>query len=342
MATGDRIQDDLGRALEKLDPLASFAEVAQPTTEPPAWPEGMPQPGIYPDVPYDVYAGWKAVNASALKIGATVTALHMRAKIDGLLEKDTPDRMIGRAFHCAILEPDSFEGRFPVAGVCPEPLQSGKRKGQPCGSSGSFRSDSGDWYCGVHAKAHPEAVEPEEFLTDEEHGRIVAMRKNVMAHKVVKMLRQQGGCEVSLVWERDGIACKARADKLILDRACPDTIIDAKKIQPMAGTEGALQAAIRNYGYDLSAWWYVDGVHRLRPDKKRPMFAWVFCEDNYPFDVRPLWASKAMLEVGRIKAERAFTSYCWCLRSGTWPGYSEDIEEIMPSDFELKRYGLGG
>jgi hypothetical protein len=332
--------DEAIEAAENADPVSAFVDPAAPSVVR-AWPDGLPQPGIYYDMPYEEYRALPAVNSSALKILASVTPKHCKAYIDGLLDKDTPHRLKGRAFHCALLEPMLFGERFPRAGLCPEPLGSGKRKGSPCGNQGTFFDrEAAAWFCGTHAKAHPGAVELDESITQDQHASIENMRREVFAHKVVSLLRQQGGSEVSLVWERDGVPCKSRIDKLIIDRACPDTVIDLKKIQPMAGTEKALQSAVSNYGYDLAAWWYVSGVKALRPDKPAPLFAWIFAEDAPPFDVRPAWASKALLEIGRIKAERAFTNYRWCLQSGKWPGYTDDIEELMPSDWEAKRYGL--
>lgn len=328
-------------ASQQADMLGAFCpldEAPQATARP--WPDGLPQPGIYPNVDYATYRAWPAVNASALKILATVTPKHAKAYIDGRVDKDSPDRLIGRGFHCALLEPSQFVERFPCGGICAEEIKSGPRKGQPCGNQATYRDDAGNWYCGTHAKAHPGAAEPPEVLTLDQAGRIDAMKREVCAHKVVHLLRQHGGCEVSLVWVREGVPCKARTDKLIIDRNCPDTIIDLKKIQPMAGTLSALQSAITNYGYDLAAAWYVDGVKALRPDKDAPLFAWVFAEDAPPFDVHPVWASKRLLEVGRAKANRAFGLWKWCAESNTWPGYCDDIEEIDAPDWELRRYGL--
>jgi hypothetical protein len=329
-------------ASERADPTDAFASLADSSTTR-AWPDGLPPAGIYHDIPYEQYRAWPAVNATALKLIASVTPKHCQAYLNGTLGRDTADRLKGRAFHCALLEPALFAERFPIAGLCPEPLASGKRKGLPCGNNGTVLDKvTGLWFCGLHGKAHPDAESLEEVLTQEQHAGIARMRNEVFAHKVVALMRQYGGCEVSLIWERDGVPCKGRLDKLIVDRSCPDTIIDLKKIQPMAGTEKALQSAIANYGYDLAAWWYLDGVHRLRPEKPAPLFAWIFAEDAAPFDVHPAWASRNLLEVGRIKAERAFGLYKWCLDSGKWPGYCAEIDSLDPADYEMKRYGLIG
>lgn len=326
---------------EKQDTVNAFVEAPDKQAKPHVWPEGCPEPGFYEGVSYEDYASWKAVNASVLKIVANVTPKHAKAKLDGLMDKDTPDRKLGRGFHCGLLEPATFSQRFPVASGCVELLKSGPRKGEPCGASGSFWDHENNfWYCGTHAKGNTSLEQPDEFLSEEQFAAIESMRKEVFNHKVVKLVRQHGGCELSVVWARDGIPCKARIDKAILDKSCPDCLLDLKKMQVMAGTERTLQQAISNYGYDCQAAWYVDGVASLRIGKKAPLWAWIFVEDAYPFDVHPLWASRSMLDVGRAKNDRAWKLFRWCLENDTWPGYADDIYEVSPADWELRKYGL--
>ena len=327
-------------AAERADPLSAFVEAKPPEPEI-KWPEGLPSPGIYKDISYDTYKSWPAINASGLKILMDASAKHCKAYMDGKLDKDTEDRRKGRAFHCALLEPNEYADRFPVSGTCCETLSSGKNKGKPCGNEGKFYEEStGSWYCGQHNKNHEEAIELPETISQAASADIKCMRIEVFRHKVVSLLRQHGGCEVSLIWEREGIPCKARLDKLIIDSNCPDTIVDLKKIQVMAGSDEKLQNQINNNDYDLSACWYVDGLRRLRPDKKKPLFAWIFAEDGYPYDVAPKWASKPTLEIGRMKADNAFHAFRTCYLNDRWPGYSEDITEITPPDWQMKRYGL--
>lgn len=323
-----------------LDPktLGSFVpatEAEEPWTPPP-WPDRCPKPGMYRDVPFEEYLQWPATTREVLRLCHDVTPKHARAYLDGELpDSDSKDRKFGRAEHCRLLEPDEFTGRFLVASSCITPLVSGKRKGQPCGNAGKY-IQGGVWFCGQH---RPEgADEPRDYISEDQALAIERVRVAVFAHKVVRLLRTFGGCEISLVWERDGLPCKARVDKLIHKAECPDTIIDLKKIQPKAGTDFALRKAIREYRYDVQAYWYTDGAHRLTGDTFR--FAWVFTEDGPPFDVRPVWASGAMLEVGRCKVNAAWRTYLHSVQTGDWPGYCDDIEQLDPDEWEMKRYGI--
>jgi hypothetical protein len=323
----------------KPETLPSFYvpdEPEAPDWTPPPWPDDCPAPGIYEGVPYEHYAAWPAVTRNILQLVYEVTPKHAKAAIDGELpDTDSKDRRFGRAEHCRLLEPDVFAERFLIASPCAEPLKSGKRKGEPCGCAGVYYR-GGFWFCGKH---RPDgAQEPRDYLSADQATAIERVKDAVFGHKVVRILRTHGGCEVSVVWNRDGLPCKARLDKMIHKANCPNTVLDLKKIQATQGTDHALRRAIRNYSYDIQAAWYTEGVKAVTGDPFR--FAWVFTEDAPPFDVRPLWASPAMLEVGRCKVNAAWQTYLRCVQSGEWPGYCDDIEEIAPEPWEMKRYGI--
>jgi len=288
-------------------------------------------------MPYKDYRAIAAMNVTSLKYGIQVSAKHLRAALDGLFTGDTRARKFGRAIHCRLLEPQEFSTRFLLAGKCEETIKSGARQGEPCGKAAGFY-DGKMWFCGMHKKQHEGAMEPEEYVDRAEAERCERIAEAVKAHPIVKLLRQHGGCEVTLIWERDGLPCKARLDKHITGAACPDTILDLKKCQPCKADDRSLLRSIRDYAWDVQAAWYTDGAERVTGT--RPHFAWIFMEDNEPFDVRPVWVSPAMLEIGRCKAQRGFDLFKWCLQTGRWPGYCEEIDELNPDDWERKRYGV--
>lgn len=321
------------------DTLAAFVPLDDDGDQwkPPPWPNECPR-GFCFSVSYEVYSSWPAVNSQALKIGYQVSPKHMRAVLDGHFgTDDSGDRRFGRAEHCRVLEPARYRERFLIAEPCQAPIKTGQRAGSPCGCTSSHYDAAADaWYCGTHKPAT--AQTPTDYVSAADAERIERSVAEIFGHKVVRLLRQHGGREVSIVWERDGLPCKARLDKLIRGAACPDTVVDLKKCQPCKATDYALQRSIRDYGWDIQAAWYVDGVERLTGS--RPLFAWIFVEDREPFDVRPVWASQAMLAVGKAKADRAWQTYLHCLQTGHWPGYCEDIEELNPTEGEMKRFGV--
>jgi len=323
--------------------LGSFVDVPEEQPwQPPPWPKDCPGPGIYRDVPYDEYKAWPAVNASALRAGVELSPLHMRHRIESGDESDTRARKFGRATHCRFLEPQAFAERFLIAEPCSALLKSGKRKGEPCGASASFVWVEGPfsekhWFCGTHRNAAAE--EPREYIQQDEADRIERMFAAVKQHQVVALLRQQGGCEVSVIWDRDGIPCKARLDKLIEEG--PDGkawIVDLKKCGAFAIDDRSINRSIVDYYYDLQGWWYSDGHSRLTG--KRTAFAWVFVEDGPPYDVRPKVAIRQWLAGGKSKAEWAFGLYRRALQTGEWCGVSPSWDTELPPEWYCKRYGV--
>jgi hypothetical protein len=301
--------------------------------KPPPWPEGLRKPGVYDGEPWEEYASWKAMNSTALKHLIDLSPKHARHAMTN--RTDSRDRRFGRAEHALLLEgPEAFARRFLVACGCQAVLKSGARKGEPCGLTGAVY-DGSAWYCGKHA---PEgATEPEDYVTAEQYERMQRAIEAVYAHPAVKLIRQHGGTEVSVVWERDGLPCKARLDKLILDAKCPDTILDVKKCQAFGIARHDLEASIVRYGWDVQARFYRDGVEAVTG--KRCDFIWLFVEDGPPYDVCPLRASKRWMEVGRCRLNRAWQAWKWCIQTDTWPGVAVDIQDSDPPKWLSKRYG---
>lgn len=335
----------LGRSSRKRESMPDSTDAlalpAEPEVwTPPPWPKNCPPPGRY-DVTYEEYAGWDAINASALKYGAELSPKHMRAGIaDG---RDTRARKFGRAIHCRLLEGVKvFAERFPVATGCCQPLKSGKRKGDECGAQSRFSAIQHgytSWFCGTHA---PEgADEPTDYVSEYGAGQIEDMVKAIYAHQSVKLIRAHGGCEVSIVWEREGLACKARVDKLILDANCPDTVLDLKKCQAFHIAQRELEQSIEKYYWDLQAYWYTEAAKSVRGESSKPLsFIWLFAEDDEPYDVCPLIASDAWIETGRCRAERALRLYRDAIMSGKWIGVADDVVESFPPKWHANRYGV--
>ena len=68
-----------------------------------------PQCGYYPNIPDEKYRSWKALSCSDLKMVAR-SPLHYQY---GLMNprEDTAALAFGRAYHCYLLERDSFDQR---------------------------------------------------------------------------------------------------------------------------------------------------------------------------------------------------------------------------------------
>jgi len=332
------------RIAPATNPLTDFTGMEPPAESEfrPPWPEGCPEPGIYPGVPYEEYKAWPAVNATALKAGFDLSALHMRETIEGHRD-DTKDRKFGRATHCRFLEPQAFRERFKVAEPCAGILKTGERQGQACGLQARvwefthFAPPA--WFCGKHKTK--ESVPPGEYIQPDERHRIERMWQSVTQHPIVQYLRAKGGCEVSLVWPLDGYACKARLDKLAEGFTNQqgeeyDMVLDLKKVTAFRIDEATVDRQIREFHYDLQMAWYLKGYELLTARKAQG--AWIFGEDGPPFDVRPKWVGR-WRRTGQAKVDRAFRAYKTAMATGRWVGVSPQFDDRPPPEWYEKNLG---
>jgi hypothetical protein len=296
-------------------------------------PTAEPQPGIYPGVPMPEYLAWPHVDNSllgrALLDDGTVSMKHLKAFLDGKIEvTSSKDKDYGRAIHTRLLEPDKYAERHPVAGQCQAVLSSGENKGQVCVYNGSEKWD-GQWYCGVHA---PDGAErPDGTITSLEAALIEELVVEVQQHPAVKLLKAQGGVEVSFVWDQPVtyfvqgqerhavIRMKGRTDKDISHpQTIPPCAVDLKKVQRGQHTDTAFARSIERWHYDTQAALYVDGLKTV--DGIDRQFVWVVLEDGPPFDVNCVQADVETIEAGRKKYQKLLSLYAASLDTGLWPG----------------------
>lgn len=293
----------------------------------------LPPPGVHFGVPFADYLAWPAMSASTLKAGLD-SMLHLKATLDGLMVKESPALALGSAVHCRLLEPGDYKRRYKVATPCMAELKSGDRKGETCGNVAS-RYDGTKWLCGTHGKKASEP--PFAFISAAESLEIEAMAAAVHGHPVVKLLRQHGGFEASISWECRGVPCKSRLDKLIVGGTCPDTIIDLKTTRSGGAKPWRFEKAIRDYGYHISAAFYVDAIEAVADTLCH--YIWVAVEKEPPYAVSVLQADDDWLRIGRTDYRKLLGEYKVCMESGEWPGYGDNIMASHPPDWMLKQYG---
>lgn len=288
-----------------------------------------PAPGIHHDVPFEQYASWKAINSGIVKWGA-ISPKHMHAAFNGELKADdTRSMKLGRAIHCTLLEPETFAERFLIAGPCEAVLKSGERKGLECGGTAKHRNADDQWFCGKHEP--PTSVPFGDAITENEHERCKAVAAALHDHFAVKLFRRKGWSEVSIVWEYAGFPMKCRLDRYA---PSPPTIIDVKKCQVGKGDLESCGLAIRRYGWAQQAALYVESIHRITG--QRPKFIWVFVEDDKPFDVQVIIASKETLAIGWHIAREAIRRYARAVKDGSITGYISDPVQVKPGGLPLR------
>ena len=131
--------------------------------------------------------------------------------------------------------------------------------------------------------------------------------------------------EAVLVWEDNGTLCRAMIDSI--GRGIHQ--INDIKTTSAGLSDFAIAKNIVNFGYDLSAAFYIRGYETLfRELAGRIEFRWIFVETEPPYEIRVIEADATTLEFGRRKAERAIWLWADCMETGYWPGYPRDIAKI--------------
>lgn len=94
-----------------------------------------------------------------------------------------------------------------------------------------------------------------------------------------------------------------------------------------------------NMGWDMQAGLYCRGVERLLPELEgKVRFGNLMIKPEEPFTARLLWPDLIVRRTALYQARPAMELFAKCQRSGTWPGYPEEGEELnLPSYEETRR-----
>lgn len=197
--------------------------------------------------------------------------------------------------------------------------------------------DAADWRTNA-AKAEREAAR--------KAGQIAVLAEDYTAAKAVAdKLRQRfadvgivldGESEMSALWTetaRNGAKVQCRS---MMDHIKLPVVYDIKSIR--SADLNTCQRHVESYGYSIQRAAYVRAVERIRPDLAgRIDFVFVFYELTAPFAVTPVRLSGAFREMGSRRWLRAVERWEHCLRTNTWPAYTDEIVELEPSAWALAR-----
>lgn len=263
-------------------------------------PNPKPKPGIHQDVPEDQYHAWDAVNASKLKLLARTPA-HARQEVL-FPPEPSPAKELGTAVHKAILEPDLFRELY-----VPIPkIDRRSKKGKE------------EW------KAFEEAHKDNERLPQDDYDICLGMTESVWKHPQAReILSGKGVNELSIVWvdETTGLLCKARIDRLTMLGQWP-VAVDVKSTRD--ASKGLFRRDVANFGYHVSAAFYLQGLEAVAPTSRR--FLWIAVEKVPPYCVQIFELDEEDLRASAEEARRHLDLWAACTNAGKWPGYPNDIQ----------------
>jgi hypothetical protein len=167
---------------------------------------------------------------------------------------------------------------------------------------------------------------------------VQTMREAIEQSDAAEYFFGAGESEVSYTWDADGIACKARADRIV-----PGAIVDLKTA--VSASPEAFQRAMVRYGHHLRAAWYIDGwcsQHAgmnsrdidylyVVPAKTEPHLVSIFKVEDVDTVFEPgfeRYDRVSALERGRMLCRKALSEIRRARETGVWSGYGREGERI--------------
>lgn len=166
---------------------------------------------------------------------------------------------------------------------------------------------------------------------DEASAVVEAIRAGVSGIFADPRLFVGGRSEVTLVWEEDGLVCKARPDFLHDDHSAIDDLKTSKRSSAPERVTGR----VFGMGYDIQAAWYARGLRAITG--RECEFRFAFVEAWPPCAVSAYALSPAALTLANQKIDFALGLWRDCLKSNRWPGYPARLMHIEPPTYEETR-----
>lgn len=126
-------------------------------------------------------------------------------------------------------------------------------------------------------------------------------------------------CEHSLFWNEAGILAKCRPDARAPRYSVIADLKTGRDVSPKA-----FQRAVIQYGYHISAAWYLRGEAAVFGERSAT-WCWIAVEAEPPHVVQLYVAEPPLLERGDALIDEALARLRVGLESGTWPGFADGI-----------------
>lgn len=254
-------------------------------------------------VPFNAYTAIEAINITRLK-HIRRSPQHYQEAIAGQA-KDSAPMQLGRAAHCAVLEPERFVRDFAVWERRTEGGDMAPRRGQ-------------------HWEAFKASVPDKEIITADEYADVLAIQRAVRGDAVAMKYLSAGDPEVTLEWQLGGRRCKGRVDWL--------TTVDGEPV--LVGLKTArdcrlfpFSTAAAKLAYHLQWAFYFDGYQLITG--RAPKVKEIVVESDAPHAVVVYDIPEDVILQGRDEYEALLAKLAECEKAGKWPGPSEGFEQML-------------
>lgn len=262
------------------------------------------QPGIYRDIPNDVYHAGPGVSKSGLWTIYTKTPAHFRFE-----ERETTKALdLGSAIDLAILDPNGFEDQ-----VMRGPAD---RRGNK-------------WADAQNEANHYRRL----LLTAGDYDKALRIRDGVHADPWINSIITEGEPirQASAYWidPETGILCRCRPD---LVRADIGIMLDLKSCRD-ASPRG-FGRAVAEYGYHAQEAWYVPGWQMAGGCAIDGMVFLAVETGGEPYPSAVYELKPSAVAEGAAAMRAALETYARCSQADQWPAYENDVQEL-----DIPRWG---
>jgi hypothetical protein len=153
---------------------------------------------------------------------------------------------------------------------------------------------------------------------------VTAGKKQLAAHKEAADAFTKGKPEQTMIWQDDhGVMCRARVDWLHDSLL---TIDDLKTTGRSANPDG-LERVIYSMGWDVQSAFYLRGLEKLDPraGAVNRQFRFIAQENVEPYALSVIGVHPTFEWSGRQNVQKAIDLWAKCLKSNKWPGYPDRI-----------------
>lgn len=285
-------------------------------TFPPELLDGV-EPGIYSDVDNEVYHKGPGLSSTGVK----KILRSPRHLVDPLIHPErydssdkSPALVFGSAVHKYLLEPDDFWNEYAVS-----PKVNRQRKEGKAIYKAFAELNEGKTLIGT------EDLEKLKWMSESAHLPEHSSFLNAITAKQI---------ETSVYWNdrESGRLLKIRPDimkRVTLNRVgtlvCVDlkTSIDASYV--------SFSKSIHNFGYDVSAAMYSEGLRLMYPGVEDVRFLFAVIEKTPPFACAVYSLDPMSIETGYRKYRYGVTLFNQCIESNCWESYPDNVSPIsMP------------
>jgi len=163
---------------------------------------------------------------------------------------------------------------------------------------------------------------------------VAAGRQQLAMHKDASEIFSGGKAEQVLIWEENGVWCRAMLDWL---KHKPTNMYGEYKTSAQSAHPELFCRTFYNLGYDVQLAFYSRGIKAVM-GIENPIFEVVAQETTPPYALSVVSIAPPALEFANKKVEEAIKQWRWCMANGSWPGYPNRTAYLEPPIWEEKAW----